>query len=62
MDYLKKYWAIITCVASIILGYGMLQQRVNNIDARIAAIEAINIQVQLSQIQTDLQWIKQQLK
>lgn len=62
MDYLKKYWTIFVFIATLIFNCAIYQQKASNLESRVTAIEAMNVQTQLSQIQTDLQWIKMALK
>lgn len=40
IDVILRYWPIIVTVVVMILGYGTLQNNLNNLQARVAANEA----------------------
>lgn len=66
-----KYLPLITVIAMMILAYGSLRDTSANSEKRITALELSDRQsrdvqsqmlVQLSQIQTDLKWLRERLQ
>ncbi|MFA6314994.1 MAG: hypothetical protein WC648_01310 [Candidatus Paceibacterota bacterium] len=70
MKVIKEYWFIGVLITSLIVGWANLKNSDVRAAERIATVESqyqdqqaiqTTIQVQLSQIQTDLAWIKTRL-
>jgi hypothetical protein len=71
INLLLKYWPLIMVVISVIIMFANQSSSIENNTERITALELSDrasrdaqnqMLVQLSQIQTDIQWIKNQLK
>ncbi len=67
---LQKYWQLIALGVAFITAWANIQSTIKNIEVRTGVLETkleaqtaqnIQILVQLSQMQTDLQWIKSRL-
>lgn len=71
LKFLRNYWIIIAFIVSIIVQWTTVNSQIVQSDKRITSLETktdnindsqLDIQVRLSQIQTDILWIKENIK
>ena len=71
LRFIKNYWIILAFIVSLIVQWTTINSQIVQSDKRITSLETktdnindsqLDIQVRLSQIQTDILWIKENIK